>query len=149
MNALAKDPVKNFQFHGGGVLVAPVNPSDGESGLAKALKNAKLANYRSKTIGEAVDGYRYFTKREWKETRTSSGKMYVDFTGWFNKSNFDTSSVVQRGVGIKFMVRPDGNYAVVMVSKVEIRTDGVVHSDPLPESSPILNKIYGNTEIKF
>jgi hypothetical protein len=36
-----------------------------------------------------------------------------------------------------------------MVSKVELRTDGNIYSEPLPDIQSILNKLYGNKEIKF
>lgn len=148
MSAMSKEGARSYQFHGA-VTETPGNPADGEAGLAKAVKKVKLPNYQSKTFGEAVDSYRYFSKKGWKETHSSNGKVYVDFTGWLKNSPFDTRAVSARGIGIKFLVKSDGNYAVVMVSKVEIRTDGNVYSEPLPDVSTILNKLYGNVEIKF
>lgn len=144
----SKEPIKGFQFHGSAPEIK-VDPSTGEVGLAKVIKNVKLPNYPSKTFGEAVDSYRYFSKNEWKETSSSYGKVYVDFTGWLKKSIFDLSTVAVQGVGIKFLVKPDGNYAVVMVSKVEIKTDGKMSSEPLLDKSGILDKLYKNVEIKF
>jgi hypothetical protein len=149
LNAVSKEEKRGFQFHGSGVPEKPVNPASGDSGLAKAIKNVKLSNYQSKTFGEAVDSYRYFSKKEWKETYSTNGKVYVDFTGWLKNSPFDTSAVSARGIGIKFLVKADGSYAVVMVSKVEIKTDGNFYSEPLPDISAILNKLYGNIEIKL
>lgn len=149
LNAVSKEPMKDFQFHGKVKTEKPVDPSTGESGLAKVIKNVKLPNYPSKTFGEAVDSYRYFSKKEWKETPSSNGKVYIDFTGWFNKGWFDTSSASAKGVGIKFLVKSDGSYAVVMVSKVEVKTDGNIYSEPLLDIPGVLNKLYGNVEIKL
>lgn len=149
LNALSKEPIKGFQFHGGGVPEKPVNPATGEIGLAKVIKNVKLSNYPSKTFGEAVDSYSHFSNRVWKETHSKNGKVYVDFTGWLKNSPFNTSKVSVQGVGIKFLVKSDGNYAVVMVSKVEYKTDGNIYSEPLSDISLILSKLYGNVEIKF
>lgn len=149
LTALAKEEKRGFQFHGNGIPEKQVDPASGESGLAKVIKNVKLPNFQSKTFGEAVDSYRYFTKKEWKETYSSNGKVYVDFTGWLKSSPFDHSSVSAQGVGIKFLVKSDGNYAVVMVSKIELKTDGYVYSDPLPDISSVLKKLYGNIEIKL
>lgn len=149
LNVVSKEPIRGFQFHGDGVPEKPVDRSTGDTGLAKVIKNVKLPNFESKTFGEAVDSYRYFAKKEWKETYSSNGKVYVDFTGWLKSSPFDTSSVSAHGVGIKFIVKSDGSYAVVMVSKVELKTDGYLYSDPLPDISSILKKLYGNIEIKL
>jgi len=149
LNAVSKEDTRGFQFHGSGAPERPVNPASGDSGLAKVIRGIKLPNYQSKTFGEAVDSYRYFSKKEWKESSSSNGKVYVDFTGWLKKGLFDATRVSVRGIGIKFLVNPDGSYGVVMVSKVEIKTDGNLYSDPLPDISSILNKLYGNIEIKF
>jgi hypothetical protein len=54
-----------------------------------------------------------------------------------------------QGVVIKFLVKPDGSYGVVMVSKIELKTDGKMYTEPLPESSVILKKLYGNKKIEF
>lgn len=149
LNAVSKEPMRGLQFHGSVVPEKPVDPATGEIGLAKVIKNVKLHNYPSKTFGEAADSYRYFSKREWKETRSTNGKVYVDFTGWLKKNSLNFSDVSMWGVGIKFLVKSDGNYAVVMVSKVKVKTDGKMYSDPLPDISGILDKLYKNVEITF
>jgi hypothetical protein len=150
LNAVSKEPMGGgLQFHRSVTPDKPVDPATGETGLAKVLKNVKLPSHPSKTFGEAVDSYRYFSKKEWKETHSSNGKVYVDFTGWLKKNSLDFSEVSERGVGIKFLVKPDGNYAVVMVSKLEIKTDGKMFSDPQSDISGILNKLYKNVELKF
>lgn len=142
-----------FQFHGSGTPITPGDLAAGDSGLAKVLKAAKLPHFQSKTFGEAIDGYRFFSKKEWKETASTRGKIYVDFTGWFKKPSFDFSSIKKgisaQGVGIKFLVTPDGAYGVVMVSQVELKTDGNIYSTPMPDISAVLKKLYGNEEIKF
>jgi hypothetical protein len=147
--AVSKEPTGGFQFHGSAIPEKAVDPSTGEIGLAKAIKGVKLPHYPSKTFGEAADSYRYFSKKEWKETRSTNGKVYVDFTGWLKHTSPDFSDVSMRGVGIKFLVNPDGSYAVVMVSKVELKTDGKIYSDPQPDISGVLSKLYKNVEIKF
>jgi hypothetical protein len=150
LNANSQEGRGNLQFHGsGGVSGGAVDPATGEIGLAKVIKNIRLPSHSSKTFGEAVDSYRYFTKKVWKETKSTDAKIYVDFTGWFKKSSLDISTVSSQGIGIKFLVKPDGTYGVVMVSKVELRTDGNIYSEPLPDIQSILNKLYGNKEIKF
>jgi hypothetical protein len=149
LSAVSKEPMRGLQFHSVGVPEKPVDPATGESGLAKVIKNVKLPGHPSKTFGEAVDTYRYFSKKEWKETPSSNGKVYVDFTGWLKKSSLDLSEISIQGVGIKFLVKSDGNYAVVMVSKIEIKTDGKMFSEPLSDKSGVLDKLYKDEKIKF
>jgi hypothetical protein len=142
-----------FQFHGSGTPVTPGDIAAGDSGLAKVLKAAKLPNFPAKTFGEAVDGYRYFSRKEWKETAATRGKIYVDFTGWFKTGLFDFKSlkngISAQGISIKFLVTPDGTYGVVMVSRIELKTDGNIYSTPIPDISGYLKKLYSNEEIKF
>ena len=143
----------NFQIHGSGEPVATGDVSKGDSGLPKVLKDVKLPNFKSKTFGEAVDGYRFFTKKEWKETHVKGGKVYVDFTGWYKSNSLDFKAIKggisARGVGIKFLVKPDGSYGVVMVSKIELKTDGNMYSTPMPDIRGTLKKLYDNVEIIF
>ena len=138
---------KGLQVHG-----APVqtNPNE-EQGLAGALKKAKLAGFPEKTVGAAIDEYRFFSKREWRETRTVSGKIYVDFTGWFKVGFIESikGGVSSRGVGVKFLVNSDGNWGAVMVSRLEQKTDGMMSNQPIEDLNGILKKIYENREIKF
>lgn len=142
-----------LQVHGTGAPDPTENATPGNSGFAKILKAARLPNYPSITFGSAIDKYRYFARQEWKETSSSKGKTYVDFTGWLKSSAFDASllknGISARGIGIKFLVNSDGTYAVVMVSRFDLKTDGYTNSNPISGVSDVLNKIYSNVEIKF
>ena len=138
---------KGMQVHG-----APVKADPNEQqGLAGALKKAKLAGFPAKTVGAAFDDYRYFSKREWRETRTVGGKIYVDFTGWFKIGLLESikGGLSSRGIGVKFLVNPDGNWGAVMVSRIEQKTDGMMNNQPIEDLNGILKKIYENKEIKF
>jgi hypothetical protein len=52
-------------------------------------------------------------------------------------------------VDIKFVVTPDGSFGLAMISRLEAKTDGNIYSYPLEDSKAIIEKIYGNKEIKF
>jgi len=142
-----------LQVHGSGKPELEGSAATGDSGLAKVIKNAQMPNYPSVTFGKAIDDYRYFTKREWSETRSTNGKIYVDFTGWLKIHFFDFGAIKSgtsaRAVGIKFLVKPDGSYGIVMVSRVELKTDGVVYSYPTNNLQETLKMIYENKEINF
>lgn len=139
----------NLSVHG----KAPVGDGTEAVGMATVIKKQHLAGYSSTTVGEAIDSYRYFTKKEWSESRNSKGTSYVDFTGWLSTSSTDISSikdrVAARGVQIKFVVYENGSFGVAMVSKVEAKTDGKLYAYPLENSQVILDRIYGNKEIGF
>lgn len=143
-----------LQFHGTDKPEPRGSDIDGKSGFAKIVKGAKLVEYPMATIGSAFDNYRFFSKREWKETRSDNGRTYVDFTGWFKKGNlfsFDSlgKGVSAQAVGIKFLVNSDGSFGAVMASRVELKTDGKIYSSPINNLQGILKMIYENTEIKF
>lgn len=146
----APPKMNGMSFHGTGASQPSVPGT--ESGLANSLKKSKLARFPSKTIGEAINDYRYFNKREWRETASDGGKYYVDFIGWLKPEKYNVLSMFRdstQGVGIKFLVYPDGRYAAVMASRVEIKTDEKTYSYPLENLDEILNKLYANKKISW
>ena len=128
-------------------------PGVPKEGIAEALKKKKLAEFKTVTIGEAFDTYRYFDKREWKESRSANGKIFVDFWGWFKEGALDAASrkngVVARGVQVKFVINPEGDFYLAMISRAEKGADGSEQDYPLDDKAGILKAIYGNKEITF
>ncbi len=137
----------------GGERQAQQGNAASNEGIVGAIKEKTLADYPTSTIGNAFDTYRYFDKREWKETRSSDGKIYVDFWGWFNTATLDAASVkngiVARGVAAKFVVYRDGAFNLAMISKIETRADGKMYVYPLADKKSIMDAIYANKEISF
>jgi hypothetical protein len=129
------------------------NKPDVRTGIAAAIRKQKLADYDTATIGDAFDNYRYFEKREWKETVSNNGKIYIDFCGWFKKSVLDAVSVnkgiAARGIDVKFVINADGSFYLAMISKVEIGADGREFGYPQEDKTRILSAIYGNKEMSF
>lgn len=121
--------------------------------IADALKDKTMSGYESATIGSAFDSYKYFAKKEWKETAPQHGKIYVDFIGWVDGKALDSASIKEgisaRGVDVKFVINPDGSFFVVMVSKIEAKGDGKLYSYPLEDSAAVLTSIYANKEMRF
>ena len=124
-----------------------------KEGVVAAIRGKTLAGFKTVTIGEAFDTYRYFDKKEWKESRSTNGKIYVDFWGWFKESAIDEASrkngIVARGVEVKFVVNPEGDFYLAMISRVEKGADGAEHDYPIDDKQSILKAIYGNREITF
>ena len=117
------------------------------------LKTKSLPPYPGITIGAAFDGYPYFTRREWSETRANNGKIYIDCVGWFDPKGLDDAAtkggVTGRGVAVKFVITSDGTFGVVMASRLEAKSDGAVSSDPEGDLKGILDRIFGKKEIRF
>jgi len=121
--------------------------------MVSLLKDNKLSDYTNLTIGAAFDSYKFLEKKEWKESRSQNGKFYIDFTGWAGSlpKGIDSlkSGVSARGVNVKFVVNPGGEYYVTMISKLEARTDGKLNVVPFEDKKRILDAIYLNKEIVF
>lgn len=128
-------------------------PVSGDVAVLETVKKQALPKFSKVTIGNAFEGYSYFKKREWKSIRTNANKYYIDFYGWFDAKIMDANSlkngISQQGVSVKFVVNQDGSFGVVMVSRVEAKTDGSMYSYPLEDMKSILIKIYENKEIQF
>jgi hypothetical protein len=137
------------------MLVHPAEPVQpgAEPGVHNVLKKLKLVDHPTKTIGAAFDGYQYFSKRDWKETPTKGGKIYVDFTGWFKQDMLDLQmirkNISSSAVEVKFVIEPNGSYAAVMVTRIEIYTDGKLSRYPVENINGVLTGIYENRKINF
>lgn len=51
-----------------------------DSNLLEKVKNGVLSNDVTIKIGDAFDGYRYFTNRTWKEGKDTQGRSVVSFS---------------------------------------------------------------------
>lgn len=126
--------------------------ADELQGFIGIVTSQKLPLSNTKTIGAAFSNYRYFKSREWKETRNSAGKVYVDFHGLFANEPIVTSikdGVSRQGVEVKFVVEPNGNFYVGMVSRIDVMNDGMMLISPLGDGKKIIEMIYNNREITF
>jgi len=132
-------------------------PSSAVSGspILQSLKRNHLEVSSVKTIGEAFDAYKYAIKKEWRETPTQKGPYYIDYTCWFDISPVSAvalrEGVVKRGMEIKFAVLDNGETYIAMVSRIEIKSDGMRYATPIdpPEIKKIVTAIYENREISF
>jgi len=136
----------NIQVHGSGKETSKLTMLD-------MLKKQKLANHPAKTIGQAFDEYRYFTKVAWKEYPAAYAKTYFDLTGRVKKKLFGLDKswdgVAFRDLEVKFVAKPDGDYGVVMASRIDVKKDGTVVRVPLQDLTGLLDSIYANKEISF
>lgn len=129
------------------VDVSALQQKADKEGTYLTMKGMKLADYPSKTIGDAFDGYKHFTSREWKETRLPNMKVYLDFTGLQKMGVLDLKTKKQtasEGVDIKFVINPDGRFYVGMVSKIKIMSDGYIYSTPVEDTKKVLDAIFAN-----
>ncbi len=123
------------------------------SGMISVIQNATLPGYKNMKIGAVVEKYQFFNKKEWYETHASNGKVYVDFIGYFPSRWFDANAIktkiAVRGIEVKFLIYPDGQYGIAMVSKVEIDSGGKMQKYPLEDVKSIMDAIYENKKIKL
>lgn len=123
--------------------------------FSEIVRKKSLPDYPAMSIGKAFDSYAFMTKKKWTETRVANGTIYVDFSGWFANKSIDVDSirkgVAAQGLGIKFVIAPQGQFFVAMVSKLEAMTNGTVVSYPVPESGfkTIFDCIYSDKELAF
>lgn len=133
-------------FHGGGKA-----PSGPPKGMEDVIKDATLPAYKNIKIGEAFERYRHFRGKSWRVTRAGAGKSYVDFTGSAPSGFFDVKArrqgVSAKGVEVKFVIYPSGEYGVSMVSRVEVKYDGRINRSPIADASSVLDAIYNNRKI--
>lgn len=128
-----------------------IGQSGTNGGLINVIKNGKLINFQSTTIGNAFDSYKYLTKKEWKVEQLKSGHFTVDFIGWFESDTLNDNDikagVTSKGIDVKFVINPDGSYYMFMVTKIESKSDGKVYGHELTDSAGILSNIYANKKI--
>lgn len=123
------------------------------AGLVNAIKNGKLANFKTVTIGSAFDAYKYLTKKEWKAETLKSRHVTVDFTGWFEPGTLNDKDkqdgITSKGLNVKFVIEPNGSYYVFMVTKLEAKSDGKIYGTELQDSAGIIASIYANKKISL
>lgn len=149
-----RDAVKKKRlFHGDMETVASPDAVDGI--IAQALKDRKLSVDESKTIGEAFDTYKFAAKHTWRETHTRVDPYFVDCIYQFPVNPMSLlafkEKLVDRKLEVKFAVYEDGTSYVSLVSRLDTKTDGMVHShhySPV-EMKNIVTAIYENREIVF
>jgi hypothetical protein len=140
-------------FHGGD-MDTPSSAAP-ESPVLKSLKENHLEVSQTKTIGDAFDAYKYAIKKEWRETPTNDGPYYIDYIGWFSVSPFSAAAlrdgVVKRALNLKFVIQKDGDAYISMASRVDVKTDGMIHTSVIEptEIKKIVTAIYENREITF
>ncbi len=124
-----------------------------EQYLADTIREQKLPDFGTTSIGTVFDRYEYFDSREWKETKNSVNKVYVDFRGLFKSKSLNikviNKGISREGVEVKFVVEPDGAFYLAMVSKIEITLDGKMMRFPREDGKRILEQIYRNRELTF
>lgn len=117
------------------------------------VKQQTLLDYPVKTVGAAFDSYSHFAKQEWLVSEGDCGKVYIDYTGWIADKYLEKDAVqrdvVGQGVVVKFVIERTGDFGVVLISKVEKKKDNTISSYPLENKKGMLEKIYGDREIKF
>lgn len=135
---------------------SPHNSGGNESAdfnLIEIVKGKSFDQNKSITIGNAFDGYKYFSRKEWKQSPASNGKIFIDFVGWYKAGILDAvvsnNRNAVKGVEVKFVITPNGEFYVAMVSKLETGADGKLVAHPMEDPKSFMDTIYTNKEMKF
>lgn len=141
--------------------MAPANPHAGANnatagavqGMVGVVQDIVMAGYGKATVGEAFGRYSYLKKKQWNETKGKGGIVYVDFVGLAPRGWFDFTArkqgITSRGIEVKFVIHPNGDYEVGMVSRVEVKDDGKTYRYPIADIGSVLDAIYANKKINL
>ncbi|GFO66092.1 hypothetical protein GMPD_40110 [Geomonas paludis] len=120
-------------------------------GLVDVIKGATLDGYRSMKVGEAFDRYSHFKMKDWREARGAAGTIYVDFYGSAPTGLLDVkgrmAGISSKGLVVKFVIYPNGEYGVVMVTKTVVMKDGKSGASPVSDIKSVLDAIYANKKL--
>lgn len=134
--------------HGGS---ADISATPSPVGMAAVIKGATLPGYPKMKIGEAFEKYSYFKQKRWYETRAATGNFYVDFCGSAPAGWFDfkarRSGISEKGVVVKFVIYPSGEYGIVMASRTVLTKDGKTTAYPLSNIKGVVDAIYNNKKL--
>lgn len=119
----------------------------------KLAKRQTLPDYPLKTVGAAFDSYSHVVTNEWLVSEGDRGKIFIDYIGWLAEKKLEKTApergVSAQGVAVKFIIDETGVFGVVMISKVEKHKDNAISAYPIENLKGMLDKIYGDREIRF
>lgn len=87
-------------------LVAVSGCSGGGGGNVGLVKNGVLEFDQTLTVGQALDGYKYFKSTTWRGDEDEQGRQFVEFRGWQIHSN--PNWTCKGEVIVQFLISVDG-----------------------------------------
>jgi hypothetical protein len=121
------------------------------------VKNGYLEFDKSITVGQAFEGYKFFTKKEWKAIKTEQGRKVIEFKGLLDLNNPNNNSPLfnQRkpsavALVVRFIINADKTFEfadATMYGTVEdgsIQESGKLWND---YGERIVRSIYNNESI--
>lgn len=85
-------------------------------GDVSLVKNGYLDFDKSITLGQALDGYKFFSKKEWKAYKTEQGRRVVEFVGEHDLNNPEFASSKEKfskdGIMFQFVINNDDTYVL-------------------------------------
>lgn len=141
------------------MMLASCHRSGGDVEL---VKTGHLRLNQTKTVGQALDGYKYFTAKDWK-AYTENGNHFVRFTGTLDISDRLTkeyyAEMEKKGIPGMIVTRvdlilifsvdqPNKSFNTVSVEYVFYRKQGTKGYDR-EEVEQVLNPIYNNERLRL
>jgi len=102
-------------------------------GDVSLVKTGYLDFDKSTTVGQAFDGYKFFTKKEWKSYKTDQGRKVVEFKGLLDLNNqqndrpmFNERKTSAVAVVIKFLINGDNTFQLADATMFGTVEDGSI-----------------------
>lgn len=100
------------------LAIGTVGCSKSGGGDVGLVKNGYMDIDKSITVGQAFDGYKYFTKKEWKAYKTEQGRRMVEFNGEFNinvpdSTQFTKDNIASSTIKLLFLINSDNTFEIV------------------------------------
>jgi len=127
-------------------------------GDVELVKTGYLDYDKSISVGQAFDGYKYFSSKNWKTLKTEQGRRVVEFNGIMDMNNPDIKERIDLGIKqfnkkrftglrtvVQFVVNGDNTYKISALSLVGTLEDGKTEKEAnwmTPEY--VIKQIYSN-----
>jgi len=132
---------------------APALEGKQQRSLVDFIKGSKLANFPSRTIGDAFESYRHLTGKDWRLEQHKTGQFTVGFLGWFDQKAIGDSDrkngITAKGLDVQFVVERDGKWYLFMMSTIEKGSGGTMRRVPIADTATVLKKIYADEKIEL
>ena len=92
-------------------LLALIGCSKLGGGDVSSVKNGVLGIDKSITVGQALDGNKYFKSKSWNAVKDEQGRRYVDFTGEFIRTAPNDPN--SANLVLRFVINADNTFQYV------------------------------------
>lgn len=116
----------------------------GDSNIS-AVKDKVLPGFKSLTLGEALDNYKYFDDTSWETKETENGRKFAEFRATYDAENYlKRTDLKQFYLVIQFIVNSDKSFNLAYAGREEVYKNGDIKEVKLNISEYFFRSIYNN-----